>query len=76
LFKPELDAWQAARPEFTVNYVKRLTAAPHSIDPHSLIYVSGPSAMVDDLGGTLLAQGVPQSQLLRDWFTGKMPTEG
>ncbi|MGH7196742.1 MAG: ferredoxin--NADP reductase [Candidatus Saccharimonadales bacterium] len=78
-FKGELDAWQAADPNFKVVYVtgKRLTSelvATHvPTMTNSLIYVSGPSAMVDEIGDSLLRNyALPKAQLKRDWFTGHL----
>jgi ferredoxin-NADP reductase len=78
LFGGEFDAWQKSHAEFTVQYLtdEHLTAA-HLPEPEKhLIYLSGPSAMVDDISAALIVQGVPETQLVRDWFTGRLPEEG
>jgi ferredoxin-NADP reductase len=78
IFAKEFDAWQKTHPEFTVRYImgERLTAM-HIPEPENhLVYLSGPSAMVDDISAALLVQGVPETQLVRDWFTGRLPSQG
>jgi ferredoxin-NADP reductase len=78
LFKSELDDWQKTYPEFTVSYLtgRRVTADDIPKDTKQLMYISGPSLMVDELSVDLLAQGVAEEQLVRDWFTGRLPAEG
>jgi ferredoxin-NADP reductase len=78
IFKTQLDAWAHQHPEFTVQYIvgERLSVphiTTHTDTGKSLFYVSGPSAMVDDISAGLLAHGVLDSQLVRDWFTGRLP---
>jgi ferredoxin-NADP reductase len=78
IFKSELDQWAAAHPEFSLHYIvgERLNLG-HILaitDPNkSLFYVSGPSLMVDDIAAALQTHGVLDSQLVRDWFTGRLP---
>ncbi|HET9411594.1 MAG TPA: FAD-dependent oxidoreductase [Candidatus Saccharimonadales bacterium] len=47
----------------------QILALPNALQ--RVVYVSGPSAMVDEIGGSLLQAGLPQQQLVRDWFTGR-----
>ncbi|HLZ14940.1 MAG TPA: SRPBCC domain-containing protein [Candidatus Saccharimonadales bacterium] len=71
-FKAELEAWAAEHPEFHVQY---LTGMPLTADAvaelqpdinTSLVYISGPEAMVKALGDQLIANGLPQAQLRLD----------
>lgn len=76
IFKAELDQWASEHPEFTPHYVigERLNLAhvqEHTDTNKSLFYISGPSAMVDDITASLQSHGVLDSQLVRDWFTGR-----
>ena len=79
LFGGEFAAWQTAHPEFSFHYIdnQRLTAALAkqriSDLPQSLIYLSGPSAMVDEIAAELTNScSVPETQLKKDWFTGRL----
>ncbi len=71
-FREELDQWAAQHPEFSVRYITGAQlSAEHLIEIHpgitaSLLYISGPEAMVKALGEALLARGLPQSQLRLD----------
>lgn len=74
-FKSEIDNWAAARPEFSVRY---LTGAELTADSllalqpdllQSLLYMSGPEAMIKALGDQLMQRGLPQSQLRLDALT-------
>lgn len=81
IFKDELDKWAREHPSFTVQYVVGERVGLKHVKefsnlPNSLLYLSGPSAMVDDLSAALLAHGVPESQVLRDWFIGRLPQDG
>ena len=73
-FKPEFDEWQAANPQFKVQYVvgEPLTAAKLAeLNPglnNSEVYVSGPEPMVEALGEQLKAAGLPEAQLKQDYF--------
>ncbi|HKX73558.1 MAG TPA: FAD-dependent oxidoreductase [Candidatus Saccharimonadales bacterium] len=78
IFKSELDQWATAYPEFSLHYIvgERLNFGHvlAATEPNkSLFYVSGPSLMVDDISAALQAHGVLDSQLVRDWFTGRLP---
>lgn len=78
IFKTQLDEWAVSHPEFSVHYIvgERLGLGhvqAHANTNKSLFYVSGPSNMVDDVSAALQAHGVLDSQLVRDWFTGRLP---
>jgi hypothetical protein len=69
---------QQHNPEFAVHFLPGrrldaqavLQACPGVTD--SLVYVSGPSRMVDELAAQLTGQAhVPPPRLMRDWFTGR-----
>lgn len=77
IFKDEIDAWAKNHPEFAVHYaVGERLGIGHVRQwadlSQSLFYVSGPSAMVDDISAALTASGAPESHLIRDWFTGRL----
>lgn len=79
LFVDELRQWQATHPEFRLHLTQdgRMSAAlAHRMIPalaHSLIYLSGPSAMVDEVSDQLVkVHHIPESQLKKDWFTGRL----
>lgn len=77
LFKDELDTWQQNHPEFKVIYQmgRRLDAAfisQHCSIANSLIYVSGPTQMVDELSNSLQHHGAEKEHIILDWFTGKL----
>lgn len=78
IFASELDHWQRQRPEFSVTYIvgRHITAFDLPDHKDHLIYLSGPSLMVDELSARLLEQGVPETLLIRDWFTGRLPQLG
>ncbi len=78
IYKTELDAWVHDHLEFKINYIlgRRVMAKDIAEPGQSLIYLSGPSTMVDELSTELVSQGIPESQLMRDWFTGRLPTSG
>lgn len=74
VFKEEFDRYAANDPHFKVQYVvgEPLTAAklaelvPHLND--SVVYVSGPAAMVKVLNAELTAAGLPEEQLKGDFY--------
>lgn len=76
VFKDELDALASRHTEFQFIYSPQHITAQHILDqPNSLerlIYVSGPSAMVDEVSSALLHSGIEKNQLVRDWFTGRL----
>lgn len=67
----------ALHPEFKTVHLPgtRLNAAlvmEHCPDfANSLVYLSGPSTMVDQVGTGLRQAGVPESNIIEDWFTGR-----
>jgi ferredoxin-NADP reductase len=73
-FKEELDQWVRQDPNLVIKYVisepltaeKLLEAEPNLNE--SLVYVSGPEQMVDQLGEALKAQGLPEAQFKHDGF--------
>lgn len=75
IFKDELTALAGAHPEFIFVHssgrvsVQHILNEPHVLD--RLIYISGPSHMVDDVSNGLLQNGVQKNNLVRDWFTGR-----
>lgn len=73
IFKQEFDALVQAHPNFTVNYTsKRINPDRISHSIGQTIYISGPSLMVDDISAQLINAGIPKTQLIRDWFTGRL----
>lgn len=75
VFKNELDSMSTAMPELKITYlvgqidVNLLTSADSQLMT-SLIYLSGPEPMVEAVGNQLLANGVDEKRLVRDWFPG------
>lgn len=73
-FKDELAAWQSSDPNLHVIYEvgQPLTAERLAeVVPHlneSLVYVSGPEPMVQQLSSDLMQHDLPQSQIKRDEF--------
>lgn len=72
-FKDELAQWQAADAHLKVHYVVGPLTAEKLADEvpninKSLVYVSGPEAMVETLSKDLVAHGLPESQLKQDEF--------
>lgn len=77
IFREELDKWQQDHLEFKVHYEigHRLDGAfisQHCDIKNSLLFVSGPTQMVDDLGESLLHHGAKKENIILDWFTGKL----
>lgn len=79
IFKRELDTLAANHPEFILRNVDSRITATDILAEHKakqrLIYLSGPSIMVDQLSEELLNSGVSESHLIRDWFTGRLDPE-
>ena len=72
-FREELDAIAAAHPEFKINYITGLVTPDRltETDPDilgKLIYISGPEPMVEALGDGLRGLGLPEDQLIQDFF--------
>jgi ferredoxin-NADP reductase len=76
LYKTELNLWQKLDPTLSVYYLtdKRLAVDSHStLAPlwhDSIVYISGPSPMVDQVAKDLVQMGLPETSLRLDWFTG------
>lgn len=72
-FRAEFDELAAEHPELTIDYIvgeqisaeNILAKAPESMS--RTVYLSGPEAMVDAVGGDLTEQGITVKQ---DWFPG------
>lgn len=64
----------ASHPEFSVVYQIDERVTPESLRSRfpmlneSLVYLSGPEAMVDEVGEQLKEHGLPENQLKQDWF--------
>jgi len=73
-FKEEFAQWQAADSGFKISYQVGIRLAPDvlkGITPElneSLVYLSGPEPMVEDLGDQLKAAGLSEAQLKQDFF--------
>lgn len=76
-FKDELDAWAKDHSDFSAIYLvgQRLHASfisQHAPDlADRLVYLCGPTAMVDELSESLVKHGVSKESLVREWFTGQ-----
>lgn len=75
-YEQELNVWQNQHPELTVHYLvgepakrERLLELLPELN-RSLVYISGPEAMVESLGEDLKQNGLPEGQLKQDWFPG------
>ena len=78
LYKNQLAAWR--QNGLAVQWcAQRITAADitslASVQER-LIYLSGPSKMVDALYADLIAAGIPPANILRDQFTGRLSLDG
>ena len=76
-YKKELESLCRRNPNFALNYI----FSPQRIDKEtiqnlapnlkkSLVYVSGPEPMVEDVGKMLEKMGVPKKHIKQDWFPG------
>lgn len=71
-FKNEFDDWAQHHSEFELRYLTGVQLSADSLveqQPtilHSLVYLSGPEAMVKSIGDQLLERGLPQAQLRLD----------
>jgi ferredoxin-NADP reductase len=74
LFKAELDQLAASHPELTISFIDRRLNAD-DIPANGLVYLSGPSAMVDELSAGLQARGMPKTRIIHDWFTGRFASD-
>lgn len=77
IFGEQLHALAARHPEFHMSLLPDQHLSLAAILDHfpalheSLVYLAGPSSVVDELGAQLIAEGLPEEQLKRDWFTGR-----
>ncbi len=77
-FRSQLDTWAGDHPEFKPTYLigQRLHAefiSQHAPDmTKRLVFLSGPTAMVDELSESLVKHGIAQSNLVREWLTGQV----
>lgn len=80
LFKEELDAIATEHPELKIIYLdNRATVDQILAEPDAkrrLIFISGPSAMVDELSSDLVNKGIARFNLMQDWFTGRLSADG
>jgi ferredoxin-NADP reductase len=67
VYKDELEQWLI--PTYIANHRLTVEDIPQT---KGLVYLSGPSAMVDELNQALLVRGTPESRIVRDWFTGNI----
>lgn len=73
-WRHEFAALEEANPEFKVVYMIGEPVTPENLQRHfpdlneSLIYLSGPEPMVEDVGEALKKNGLPEDQLMQDWF--------
>lgn len=77
VFKEELEALAAKHSDFHIHYIfspqhideaKIRELVPNLTEP--IFYVSGPEPMVESLGETLKAMGIPEEHIKQDWFPG------
>lgn len=81
VYAHELKQWHRHDAELAVHFLQnqRISTADILAQPQArerLIYISGPSKMVDALGTDLLAAGIPPAHMLRDQFTGRLSEDG
>ncbi|MCA9833988.1 MAG: FAD-dependent oxidoreductase [Thermomicrobiales bacterium] len=73
-WKDEFAALTKSNPEFSVDYqigthiTLELLQEKYPDLNESIIYLSGPEALVDSLGEQLKSAGLPEAQLMQDWF--------
>lgn len=76
LFEDELKRLQAEQTGLSVVFLPQQRLSSDIIRHHSkslkdsLVYLSGPAAMVDELSAKLSSVGFPPEQIKKDWFTG------
>jgi ferredoxin-NADP reductase len=82
-WQDEMQQWQITHPELQLHFFphQRLSGdLIHRTLPdisHKMVYVSGPTRIVDIISASLLHEfRLPEAQLLRDWFTGQLSPEG
>lgn len=80
LFADGLKKIAAERPELRVAIqqerirAQQILPLPNASD--RIIYISGPSKMVDALSADLIAAGIPPAHINRDMFTGRLSEDG
>lgn len=76
IFADDFATWQKANSGLRVEHIadRRVVLADILVHdtPDRLIYISGPSVMVDELSAALVASGVTNARIKRDWFTGNI----
>lgn len=74
VYKNELDNWAKQYSSvFTIKYIAgRHLIASDIPKTKGLVYLSGPSIVVDELSTELIKNGLSDMQLVRDWFTGRL----
>lgn len=72
IFNHEITTWAQEHPEFAAYFLNSHITADDvmATKPQGLIYITGPSRMVDELSAALIQNGVAENRLVRDWFTG------
>lgn len=78
-YRQELDEWSRDNSGLRIIYIAAtplttatlLEQAPDLIG--SFVYLSGPEALIADIGVSLVNAGLPDTQLLQDWFQGYGP---
>jgi ferredoxin-NADP reductase len=76
VFKDEFEEVRKTHPEFKIDYIigdrldesKIKTLVPDYQE--KLVYISGPEAMVENLGSALKEAGLKEDHLIQDWFPG------
>lgn len=63
------EAWGGERGHLSAEHILKL-AEPA---PESLLYLTGPEPMIEELQKDLLAQGIPDNRLVTDFFHGYLP---
>ena len=73
-WRNEFDALSESNPEFKVVYQIGKHVSADGLKEQfpdlneSVVYLSGPEAMVEDVGEALKKNGLPEDQLMQDWF--------
>lgn len=75
VLKDKLTSFQNSIPSLKITYLKGPITKDLIISEvpnlnNSLVYLSGPEPMVESVGNDLIASGLNDSQLKRDWFPG------
>lgn len=73
-WKEEFNALEKSNPEFKVVYQIGERISTDSLNQtfpalnESIVYLSGPEQMVEEVGEALKENGLPEDQLMQDWF--------